>query len=208
MKKLWGFITLAAAILCVYLIKERYGNIFYMSYAINSAERICSQKYDSKLNAVSYRFDKALGRYIVDVSDENGLSGAIIYTAEDGIENKYAEDYESVCRNIIRGRFQKLLNSVGTADINCNVSLKSINSGIIGEEGGSCETIYLDFGELNGKEEFAVKIIEAFEAIRKEEFEEISASCTCGNAKLEFSSEKGAVSLNSMDLCRRIAKKS
>ncbi len=205
MKKLCGFITIAAAIFCVYFIGENYGNVFYMSYTINSAKKICSQNYDSALITGSYHFDKELGSYIVDVSDKNGLSGTIVYSAENGIENKYADDYESVCKNIMRGRFQNLLNSGTATDINCSVSLKSIDAGIIGEVDGKCETVCLDFGEIKSKKEFAERIIEAFEIIRGEEFEEIRAVCSFGNNKLEFCSEKKAVSLNPADIVHRIS---
>lgn len=204
MKKLCGFITLVAALFCVYFIRENYGNLFYMSYTINSAKKICSQNYGSELITGSYRFDKALGRYIVDVSDKNGLSGTIVYTAENGIENKYADDYESVCKNIMRGRFQNLLNSGTATNISCSISLKSIDTGIIGDDDGKCETVCLDFGEIKNKEEFAKRIVEAFEIIRGEEFEEIRAVCSSGKNQLEFCSEKRGVSLNPADIMHRI----
>lgn len=205
MKKVLAFITAASLVFCIWYFSEKIGNPFYMSYVLNSAKRICLNDYNGMLSPVGYSFDKETNKYTVDISDLNGIGGKITYTRKDGIENSYVDNYESVCRNTVRGRFQQLLLQNGLSDVSCSVSVTCDKNGVIGDLGGYCTDVRFEFGKISDKKEFAEKIITVYNAVRSEGFDTFNAICCCENQYLIFEAKKSNVSLNANDISQRIS---
>ena len=122
-KKFCALIVAAAVMLCLYYTVRTYGNIFYMSYALNSAKKICNREYGSSLSVSNYRYERENDRYLITVTDVNGLSADVVYDSVNGIRDGYADVYKSVRANTVRGEFQRILNSLGI-DAVCNVKMK------------------------------------------------------------------------------------
>ncbi len=205
MKKVFAFLTAAALILCVWYFGEKFGNPFYMSYVLNSAKRICRNNYNGMLSDVGYSFDKENDKYTVDITDQNGIRGKITYSKKDGIENSYVNDYESVCRNIVRGRFQQLLSQNGLSDVSCWVSVVCDKNGVIGDSGGHCADVRFEFGKISDKKEFAEKIVAVYNAVKSESFDTFNAVCVCEDQYLIFETNKNNVSQSTNDIYQRIS---
>lgn len=205
MKKVFVFLTAAALVLCVWYFGEKYGNPFYMSYVLNSAKRICRNNYNGMLSDVGYSFDKENDKYTVDVTDLNGIRGKITYSRKNGIENSYVDDYESVCRNTVRGRFQQLLIQNGLSDVSCSVSVVCDKNGMIGDSGGYCTDVRFEFGKVSDKKEFAEKIVAVYNSVKTESFDTFNAVCRFEDQYLIFEAKKTNVSQSTNDIFQRIS---
>ena len=139
-KKFCALIVAAAVMLCLYYTVRTYGNIFYMSYALNSAKKICNREYGSSLSVSNYRYERENDRYLITVTDVNGLSADVVYDSVNGIRDGYADVYKSVRANTVRGDFQRILNSLGI-DAVCNVTMISEKVETVGGDGGRCGTL-------------------------------------------------------------------
>lgn len=204
MKKVFALVTAVSLVFCVWYFSEKIGNPFYMSYVLKSAKKICQSDYNGMLSPVGYSFDKESDKYTVDISDSNGIGGKITYTRKNGIENSYAGDYESVCRNTVRGRFQHLLSENGISDVSCSVSVICNKNGVIGDSGGYCTDVRFEFGKITDKKEFAEKIVTVYNAVKGESFDTFYAICYCENQYLYFKAEKRNVSQSASDIYQRI----
>lgn len=206
MKKICAVLTVASFILCIVYFKTKLGNPFYMSYAVNSAKKICDRDYNGSLTATGYRFNRDSNEYTVDISDVHGIKSRITYNEKSGIVNDYTADYESVCRNTIRGSFQRRIAKSGIEDVFCSVDVSCNKNGIIGDGGGSCINVYLDFTESENETEFAQKIIAVFSQIKDEDFGTLYAVSRCNGQSLIFESKKANISNHAADLCQRMLK--
>ena len=202
-RKICVLTVAVAAVLCVYYTAGAYGNIFHMSYALNSTKKLCKREYDSLLSVTDYRYDRAVKRYIITVTDINGLSADIVYDTANGIKDGYADVYKSVRTNTVRGGFQRLLNSSGI-DAVCNVKMVYEKITTVGGDVGRCETLYVDFGECGSKNEFSRNIASAFPALRGADFDLLYAYCVSDGKNYFFYTPKSDLSKNANDICRRI----
>ena len=202
-KKFCALIVAAAVMLCLYYTVRTYGNIFYMSYALNSAKKICNREYGSSLSVSNYRYERENDRYLITVTDVNGLSADVVYDSVNGIRDGYADVYKSVRANTVRGEFQRILNSLGI-DAVCNVKMIYEKVETVGGDGGRCGTLYIDFGVCGNKNDFSAKIVSAFPALREADFDLLYASCVSHGKNYVFYSPKSDLSKNANDISQRI----
>lgn len=203
MKKFCALIVAVALVLCIYYAERTYGNIFYMSYALNSAKKICKHEYGSSLLVEDYRYVREKDIYTIKVTDMNGISADIVYDRVNGIKDGYADVYKSVRANTVRGRFQRILNSFGI-DAICNVKMVYEKIETVGGDGGRCGTLYVDFGECRNKNEFSEKIAYVFPVFREADFDFLYASCVFEERAYVFYSPKSDLSKNAHDISQRI----
>ncbi len=206
LKFIFGILTVLAMVLCVVYIKNTYGNLFYMSYAINSAKKISTADYGGRLDVVSYSYDKKSNVYNVRVSDENMLESSVIYSKADGISNLYKKECEQVCKNLIRGKIQTKINDVITGAY-CNVELDGYTSGMLGEVTGSCKTVLIEFEDVESKEDFSKAILKSYNAIKECEFENLRATCEINGEKQYFYSKRQVMPSREKDIFVRISNK-
>lgn len=206
LKFIFGILTAFVAVLCVIYIKNTYGNLFYMSYAVNSAKKISSRDYDGRLDVVSYSYDKTNDTYNVRVLDKNMVESSVIYSKTDGISNIYKKECEQVCKNLIRGKIQTKINDVFSG-AHCNVELDGYTSDMLGEVTGSCKTVLIEFEDVENKEEFSKAILKTYNAIKECEFENFIASCEIDGEKQYFYSKRQVMPSREKDIFVRISDK-
>ena len=192
--KLFKIFTFLIAALILFISIE--GDPFCLLIAYKKADSICKNEYNGHLRLVSYRYDKAKGRYAFTVSDKNGVSAEIVYDPDENVfTDGYFAEYISYAQNALYGKYWQKLTENGSTPDEIVISAR-LQRGIIGAETeNTVQKIVAIYGVID-YESFCEQAYRTAKAVRYDGFCEldiISADYFVNITDLAFYSDKSGI---------------